>query len=161
MTIGTLATALEREHRQIDAGIEEFTSRLAGGETTAEPLLAALRALRRHIYLEEAILFPPLRDAGMVGPIFVMLREHGEMWQTMDALDAALAENSAGTSVLPLCARLVPQLETHNTKEEPILYTQADSVLSDAASASLQDFLETGAMPEGWVCERARTGPAR
>jgi hypothetical protein len=49
MTTGTLATALEREHREIDAGIEAFLASLADGQPRPEPLVRAMQALRRHI----------------------------------------------------------------------------------------------------------------
>lgn len=47
--------------------------------------------LRRYIYLEEAFVFPPIRKAGMIMPIFVMTREHGELWRTTDFLADLLA----------------------------------------------------------------------
>lgn len=145
MTTTTLADALEREHRDIDAGIEAFIN----GSSDEATLAASLDALRRHIYLEEAFLFPPLRQAGMIGPIFVMVRDHGQMWQTMDAV-------GAGAPVGPLLQQLVVQLEDHNDKEEQILYTQADQVLSADASAELVEFLASGRLPDGWVCEAVR-----
>lgn len=154
MTSGTLATALEREHREIDRGIEAF---LAGREQDggdAEPLRQAMAALRRHIFLEEEFLFPPLREAGLVA-VFVMLREHGEIWDTMAALDAELAERPDGVAVSESCRELLARLERHNAKEEPIVYPQADAVLDPAAGAELEAFVETGRMPEGWVCARA------
>ncbi|HET7355342.1 MAG TPA: hemerythrin domain-containing protein [Nocardioidaceae bacterium] len=154
---GILAKALEREHREIDTGIAAFTSRRAADEVETEPLIAAIAALRRHIYLEEQFLFPPLRAAGMMPPVFVMLREHGEMWKVLDTLEGALREDPGADTVVSLCADLVPLLEAHNAKEEAILYAQADAVLSDQASAELQAFLASGRMPEGWVCERARS----
>ena len=91
MEANTLGGALEREHRQIDGGIEAY---LAGLDGTAdpEPLRAALDGLRRHIYLEEEFLFPPLRSAGLMGPIFVMLREHGQLWTSMDSVDQLLVD---------------------------------------------------------------------
>lgn len=52
--IETLATALEREHREIDEGIAEFTATVRGENPDGEPLLRAILALRRHVYLEEA-----------------------------------------------------------------------------------------------------------
>jgi len=36
-------------------------------------------------------LFPPLRDAGMVAPVFVMLREHGQMWRAGTSMPTDLA----------------------------------------------------------------------
>jgi len=140
------AGALEREHREIDTGVEAF---LATGDAPA--LRRAIAALRRHIFLEEEFLFPPLRDAGLVMPIFVMLREHGEIWDTLAAVEAGLAAGDAPGA----CRLLLEQLERHNAKEEPIVYPQADAALSRAAGAGLRAFLDAGRMPDGWVCEKA------
>ena len=59
----TLGAALEREHREIDGGIEAFIEGLPEGKDQTEPLLRSVNGLRRHIYLEEEFLFPPLREA--------------------------------------------------------------------------------------------------
>jgi hemerythrin-like domain-containing protein len=156
MAEGTLSAALEREHHEIDAGIEQFTGGLAEGETSTAPLLSAMQALRRHIYLEEEFVFPPLRAAGMVPSVFVMLREHGELWTTLDALEGELGGDLDGEAVQATCQSLLAQLATHNAKEEPIIYPQADAVLDDGAQAKLLTFLDSGQMPDGWVAERAR-----
>ena len=154
---GALAAALEREHREIDEGIEAFLASQVDGPARIEPLRQAIEGLRRHIFLEEEFLFSPLRDAGLVAPIFVMLREHGEIWDRLDALDAQLAINPDAVATSDICRALLARLESHNSKEEPILYPQADVVLSGAASASLSSFLASGRMPEGWVCARAES----
>jgi hemerythrin-like domain-containing protein len=158
MTADTLAAALEREHREIDAGIEAFLAALERGAVEREPLERAVQALRRHIFLEEEYLFPPLREAGLFAPIFVMLREHGEIWDTTEALEAQLREGGDGAG--DACRRLLEQLDAHNAKEEPIVYPQADTVLTDAAGAGLRAFLEAGRMPDGWVCARAGAAAA-
>jgi regulator of cell morphogenesis and NO signaling len=155
MTPGTLAAALEGEHREIDRGIEAFLASRAEGRAETTQLTEAIAALRRHIFLEEEFLFSPLREAGMVAPVFVMLREHGEIWDTIDALEAQLKADPAGPAVSEICEQLLAELERHNSKEEPILYPQADDVLSDAASASFEAFLTAGAMPVGWICAQA------
>jgi iron-sulfur cluster repair protein YtfE (RIC family) len=144
----TLAAALEREHREIDETIDAF---LDGGST--EPLTRAMEALRRHIYLEEEFLFPPLRAAGFVAPIFVMLREHGELWRTMETIERELAEEPA--AVAGECKALLAQLDKHNAKEEPILYPHADSALGAPASDELRSFLRDGRLPAGWICAGA------
>ena len=46
-------------------------------------------------------------------------------------------------------------LDAHNSKEEPILYTQADAILSEEAGSELADFLARGMTPKGWVCSAA------
>lgn len=151
---GSLAAALEREHHEIDAGIEAFG---AGGDPDVERtgLLAAIAALRRHIYLEEEFFFPALSETGLVAPVFVMLREHGQMWRTLDALALELRADPAGAAVRTLIRELTVQLQHHNGKEEQILYPQADGALGAEAADRLRSFLADGELPGNWVCRRA------
>jgi regulator of cell morphogenesis and NO signaling len=146
MEIESLAEALEREHHQIDAGLAAFTA----APRDRQPLTGAIGALRRHIYLEEEFLFPLLHQAepGLAAPIFVMLREHAQIWGTLDSLEHEL---DAGTG-LALCKRLTVLLLHHNLKEEKTLYPRADDVLPPAAAGRLRAFLGTGELPDGWVC---------
>ncbi|MGO1696469.1 MAG: hemerythrin domain-containing protein [Arthrobacter sp.] len=154
-TTGILSDALEREHREIDGGIEAFTAGATTGTYDDAALLRALAALRRHIYLEEVFLFPPLRDAGLMMPIMVMEREHGELWQLMDTVQAAHDGGAAPAELVSTCQELLSLLDRHNSKEEPIIYPQADTALEEQAHAQLQEFIASGTMPEGWVCHRA------
>jgi iron-sulfur cluster repair protein YtfE (RIC family) len=147
----TLAAALEREHREIDRAIEAFLAEPAD----VAPLTQAMAALRRHIFLEEEFLFPPLREAGFLAPVFVMLREHGELWRTMESIEQAPAAGAAA-DIPGDCRMLLAQLDRHNSKEEPILYPHADDVLGAPASAGLRAFLDAGRMPEGWTCKTAQ-----
>lgn len=161
----SVADALTREHHEIDAGIEAFVASVGAEAQRTEvtewaaPLLSAMTALRRHIYLEEAFVFPPIRQGGLMMPIMVMLREHGELWRAMDEL-AELLESAADDAVrheelVDRCSAMLDLLDAHNSKEEPIIYPHADVDLSAAARAELHDFLRRGSMPAGWVCERA------
>lgn len=159
MAIESLAEALEREHHEIDGGIEAFAAEPPRDEYQTGRLAAAVTALRRHIYLEEEFLFPPLRAAGLVGPVLVMVREHARMWASLDALEDELASGGAGGTVPELCRDLMTKLAAHNPKEEQILYPQADSVLTGPASTELRTFLDSGRMPEGWVCQGERQRP--
>lgn len=152
----TLGQALEIEHRQIDGGIEAFVASLGNGRALdPAPLNTALTGLRRHIYLEEEFLFPPLKAAGLMGPIFVMLREHGMVWRLMDGLEISLAGPADEATVRQSCMDLLSLLSDHNAKEEPIIYAQADEILDAAAGAELLAFLDIGTTPEGWVCSGA------
>lgn len=154
MTEGTLSAALEQEHHDIDGGIEEYSSGLKQGEIDPAPLVRAMHALRRHIYLEEEFLFPPLKTTLMM-PTFVMLREHGEIWDAMDSLDTMLASGTDTDTLQNACHELLAKLESHNEKEEPVIYPQADVGLDASATAKLHEFLNNGSMPEGWRCEKA------
>jgi regulator of cell morphogenesis and NO signaling len=150
----SLTEALEHEHHEIDGGIETFIEGLSVGETRTDELTRAIDALRRHIYLEEEFLFPPLRAAGMLPPVLVMLREHGEIWRTLDAI-GSLDLDGDGAPAREECTALLAQLAAHNAKEEPIIYPQGDAILSDEAKGELEQLLDSGRMPEGWTCAQA------
>ncbi|MGO1198854.1 MAG: hemerythrin domain-containing protein [Dermabacteraceae bacterium] len=115
-----------------------------------------MEALRRHIYLEEEIVFPRLPPGPLMMPLMVMRREHGELWRRMDALAAAL-EDPATTSegLETACRELLSLLESHNEKEEPVIYPHLDADLDWSAAAQVRELLETGTLPEGWVCQNA------
>jgi hypothetical protein len=151
---GSLAAALEREHRKIDAGIAAFTA--SPGDP--QPMTRAIGALRRHIYLEEEFLFPLLREAepGLAAPVFVMLREHAQIWAMLDSLE----RDPGADGVLALCKRLAAHLLHHNLKEEKILYPRGDGALRTAVADRLRAFLGSGELPAGWVCIKARPTPS-
>ncbi|GAB3797404.1 hemerythrin domain-containing protein [Humibacter antri] len=151
----TLGAALEAEHREIDGGIERFLDTLRRGAPDTESLIRAMGGLRRHIYLEETFLFPPLKEVGMTMPVFVMLREHGELWLAMDGIEAQLTDGAELEAVGRSALELLSLLDKHNSKEEPIIYTKADEVLDGDASAELRIYLTDGALPDGWVCSGA------
>jgi len=158
MEIEPLADALVREHHEIDDGIDAFAAGATAGDRDPSPLRTAIRELRRHIYFEEEFLFPLLREAGLVAPIFVMLREHGQIWDTLDALDRAV---NIGDDVSMLCRQLAVQLQHHNLKEEKILYPQAEETLPAQECGRLRELLAVSEPPPGWTCERAGAGGAQ
>jgi len=148
---GALAAALEREHREIGEGIDGYTSQQPGEQERVAALRRAVEALRRHIYLEEEFLFPPM-DEELAIPTMVMLREHGEIWRRLDQIEQEL--DRGGDSVPQACRELLVVLASHNAKEEPIFYGRADATLDESESAQLSELIESGRMPEGWVCEQ-------
>ncbi len=157
-----LAAALTREHDDIDAGVKAFLADLDRGEVRVDPLSNAIHALRRHIYLEETFVFPPIRAAGMTIPIMVMIREHGQLWRSMDVLADLLATDpdgrkdpAAAEHLATSCRELLTLLERHNSKEEPIIYPHADADLTDEERSDLAWFLRTGRTPDGWICQAA------
>ena len=82
-----------------------------------------------------------------------MLREHAQIWATLDSLEREL-DAGAGTG-LGLCRQLTVQFLHYNLKEEKILYLRADALPATAAGR-LRAFLGSGQLPEGWVCTKAR-----
>ena len=147
-----LVEALTREHREIDTGIDTFVAGLDSGSIDPDPLVRAMEALRRHIYLEETLLFPPIRHAGMSMPLLVMAKEHGLLWRLMDHLDSLLAAQDVD-ALQARCEELQLILDQHNRKEEPIVYPRSAGDLTEAETQVLAQFVESGSTPDGWVCE--------
>ena len=155
----SLAQALIDEHHAIDAGIDAFVSQAGGSGSVrdwAKPLVDAMTALRRHIYLEEEIVFPRIRTGGLQMAVMVMLREHGEIWRQMDELEAKLARPDADEPVrskddcrFAANARTAEQLASRKSRSS----THVDADL-DWVQAQLK-LLAEGVLPEGWVCERS------
>lgn len=142
---------LTAEHRQIDIGIKAVAD--GGGQVAA--LAEALALLRRHLYVEEAILFPPLVKTGLTMPVFVMRREHGEMWPALTRLANGCAAGTALDGLRQGALWLFRLLQVHNGKEEDIVYAAADRMVGTGAGAGLVAALQAAQMPAGWVCALA------
>jgi regulator of cell morphogenesis and NO signaling len=157
METETPAAALEREHREIDKAVAAFL-RDPAEEQHRSGLKSAMHELRHHIYLEEEFLFPLLStmEEALTAPVFVMLREHAQIWATLEALERALDADDGDGAVSGLCRELTIQLLHHNVKEERVLYPRADIDLNDAALEKLRALLDSTDLPEGWVCIKAR-----
>lgn len=157
MEIELPAAALEQEHREIDEAVAAFL-RQPADEGRRRGLTSAVHDLRHHIYVEEEFLFPLLstREQALTAPVLVMLREHAQIWTTLDALDRALDPDAGDGVAADLCRELTTRLLHHNLMEERVLYPRADTDLNDAAVAKLRVLLEATELPEGWVCIRAR-----
>ncbi len=87
--------------------------------------------LEHHFEMEEGVLFPAidLRTGMSAGPTAVMRSEHAQMrgilMEMADAVEREDQEDYLGGSETMLII-----MQQHNTKEEHILYPQADHVLS-------------------------------
>ncbi|UVO12091.1 hemerythrin domain-containing protein [Mycobacterium sp. SVM_VP21] len=154
MSHESLSVALEREHLEVDAGIGAFLDGLDVGRVDADGLGATLAVLRRHIYLEEQLLFPPIARGAHMMAVFGMIRGHGEIWRTMNALDDLARAGADHAALRAACCRLLDQLADHNKVEEPVIYPAADTGLAPEVAAEVAEFLAAGQMPEGWTCAR-------
>lgn len=151
----TLAQELTREHQDIDGAIAAFTAQAADGQPQAPTLRAALATLRRHIWLEETMLFPPMRQGSAFAAIFAMLREHGQMWPILDRLDEQLERGAAAREVTATLAELRQVLAAHNDKEERTIYSLADAAHEGESAQKMMALMADGEMPAGWRCARA------
>lgn len=139
------------QHHQIDQGVQGIVD----GSGAPAALAAALKLLRQHLYVEEAALFPPLAKGGLAMPVFVMQREHGQMWPLITGLEAACAAGTDRAALRTDADKLLMLLKMHNPKEEQIVYAAADRYEPAHPDAPLVAAMAAAHMPEGWACANA------
>lgn len=155
MNTFVVGEALEHDHDAIDQDFTRFREGLDRGEWLSEPFIRAAEALRHHIYVEEESLFPALRAGGLAAPVFVMLREHGKIWQALEEIATRRDRSAAATA--EAMESLVAILEWHNSKEEMILYAASGNVLQDGETEAVRKTFQEGSRPEGWLPSALRT----
>ena len=149
--------ALEADHRVIDEQFATFATAAEEGVVDRDSLTVAADGLRLHIWVEEELFFPPLSTAGIMGPIMVMHREHGEIWRSLDELEGIIAADEPDLpAALEVWRSLENILMQHNLKEEQILYAAADRMLDAQTAAEVTAGLDQE-LPEGWTCTMAGT----
>lgn len=153
------SAALGVQHRTIDAGVRSaMEADKAHADAARVALIDAIALLRAHLYAEEAVLFPLLVKSGLAMPVFVMKREHGQMWPLIQALGEGCAAGQPVETLQDTCRQLFQLLQMHNPKEEMIVYTAADRLAAQPDGASLANSLETARLPDGWTCAMASMG---
>lgn len=147
---------LEADHHRMDAGFATFMKRARAGTVATDTITPAIEAMRRHLWVEEEYFFPALEEAGVVGPVKIMLREHGEIWNLLDELERLLALPSPHPDMmLTVCSAIMQISAQHNFKEENILFATADQFLDSSIGRRIEEGLRME-RPSGWVSEMAR-----
>jgi len=142
----TISGWMQNDHILIDAISERAVAAAAAHDGTAlerEAALFLLR-LRRHIEMEEGVLFPAFEQrTGMSasGPSLQMRVEHEQMQPVLQQMqDAAAARDGAAyqRAARALHEILIP----HNLKEEQMMYPMLDDALGADAQALLDEVKE-------------------
>lgn len=125
---------LQADHERLDAILARVRTLAADGsfEEASARFAEFACGLRRHIEVEEEVLFPLFeRVTGMAhGPTVVMRHEHVEIRRAMEDISGALARRDAdgvGGSI----DALEDTLSDHNLKEERVLYPMTDEAVGD------------------------------
>ena len=150
----SVGEVLEQDHHRIDGYFEVFAKSLReDGQIDAEAFATGAAGLRHHIYVEEVLHFPAMKAGGLMGPVLVMLREHGQLWDRMDEIAGQLVAGAARSEIVPVWKALEDGLEAHNDKEEKILYPAGDDLLTEDLGDEILTTLADPNIPEGWTCE--------
>ena len=128
MKAETISGYYAADHDRLDELFARYRSLKANEPMAARATFDEFRSgLQRHIAWEEDILFPVFESyTGMrhSGPTAVMRAEHRQIEHCLDVIGKGLHEGDGATDDDD--ARLLSILESHNFKEEQVLYPAID-----------------------------------
>jgi iron-sulfur cluster repair protein YtfE (RIC family) len=133
------------DHRHCDEIWAEVEAAIeAGSDEAARAVWRRFdEELRRHLRMEEEILFPAFENAtGMTGggPTFVMRAEHVQMRGLLDQMATTVAAGDF-QELLDEGDTLLLLIQQHNQKEEQMLYPMSEQALA-SVWPELHDRLE-------------------
>ncbi len=100
----------------------------------------------KHFEMEEGYLFPLFEaknTMGSCGPTQVMRMEHDQVRMLFDKLDEAISQNDV-KRFFGLSESLMILLQQHNAKEEQMLYTMMQTLLSEQNDAIVARLMSYG-----------------
>lgn len=131
----TIAGYMQTDHVRLDAIMGRYKSAIKDGDWIKA--LSHFKefdlGLRRHIKVEEELLFPIFEGkTGMkdAGPTLVMKMEHEEIREILSRVLAATEAKDEGAATESTGA-LINYLGDHNMKEEHVLYPELDACVND------------------------------
>jgi len=134
---------MAQDHRDCDLLFAKAENAASEGDWTAttEAFNEFVRAMERHLGVEEEELFPAFEEAtGVVtGPTEMMRMEHDQMRVLFAEMRDAM-EKQHSEDYLGLADTLLILMQQHNIKEEQILYNIMDQHMQDGASHWQQMF---------------------
>ena len=134
--IGSGLTAFfEQDHRDCDARWAEVEELLDTQDVeAARPAWQKFNTgIRRHLAMEEEVLFPAFESAASMGgggPTAMMRMEHQQMRGLLDQIESAM-ESGDSEQAMDIGDTLLMLIQQHNIKEEGMLYPMAENVLAD------------------------------
>lgn len=131
------ATSIRQEfmadHARLEASLRDLTNAAEGA--SPDELIAVWRGfeagLRAHLEVEEASMFPLIRDAELLGQL---RDDHDEIRRSLDELGLAVELHSIREERVD---RFVEHLRAHAAREDEWLYGLADAALDEAGKQTL------------------------
>lgn len=150
----TAGKRMEQDHYFIDSCFTAFADAARRGRIARFPLEDAIRRVRHHFWVEEESVFPVLMHT-LPGPVMVMLRQHGAIWDHLDELEAFCDDGDPDPDLaLAVYGALRQEMDRHNATEDSVLYAGMDDALGEDLARPVLNALATE-MPAGWRCAMA------
>ncbi|MFZ1888675.1 MAG: hemerythrin domain-containing protein [Candidatus Binataceae bacterium] len=108
-----------------------------------------IAAMRRHLRMEEQILFPAIEDKTEMrtsGPTYAMRMEHREIERVLAGFAPLLTVQERWTAIQAMEGELTDPsalFRSHDAKEEMVLYPMADQLLGTDAARKLVEKMRT------------------
>ena len=128
-----LASFFKQDHRDCDSGWANLEELLDKADIEkARPVWEEYdKSMRRHLAMEEEILFPAFdvkSGMGGRGPTAMMKMEHQQMRGLLDQIGDAIAAGDT-QEAMDIGDTLLMLVQQHKVKEEGMLYPMAESML--------------------------------
>ncbi len=136
------------DHDKIDGFFAEFRALKRQDPALAKQRFKEfLKSLTRHIVWEEEVLFPAFEKSApeaLPGPTTVMRMEHREIKKRLDAIHDKVRVGNPQSGEEEEALRSL--LESHNMKEEKILYPAIDAAMGKEGIVKIEESIR--AIPE-------------
>lgn len=136
-----ISSYMTTDHRRCDDAFSALENSILNKhyEGIEEKFAAFREDFLNHFKMEEEVMFPSLEErTGMRGgPTQIMRMEHEQMRHLINQMESDIAQNRYD-HFLGLSETFMILVQQHNIKEEQILYSMADNLLSDSEEAVLE-----------------------
>ena len=133
---------MTKDHQDTNEILDTVLKDSIKGVVDSESIAKVTEMLRRHIYIEEEILFPALPSDNDKDIEFLEV-QHGEVFRFLKSLNS----NNNADLIKDISKKLLDLLIEHNAFEESFIYGNFEKL--DAA------FIEKITFPVGWKCRYA------
>jgi hemerythrin superfamily protein len=133
---------MTKDHQDTNEILDTVLKDSIKGVVDRESIAKVTEMLRRHIYIEEEILFPTLPSDNDKDIEFLEV-QHGEVFRFLKSLNS----NNNADLIKDISKKLLDLLIEHNAFEESFIYGNFEKL--DAA------FIEKITFPVGWKCRYA------
>lgn len=145
----------QHAHHRVEGWLLDFQESLGQGRLEPELFARALGELRAHMFVEEELVFPLVRER-LAGPVADLHEEHGHLWDLVDEI-RLLVHRGGGPAPIGLCtARLLSLLAAHSAAEDFGVYSDLLVVLGRHRAGTLLAEAERAEAPAGWLCRALR-----
>lgn len=115
--------------------------------------------LRRHLWIEEEVLFDAVARMSLALPSYIMQYEHAQMWLLLEELAATCEADTAPTKLHEPCRTLARLLEMYNYEAEAIIYATVDRRAATEVFVTYRALAaREAAVPASWGRRGRRAG---